>query len=332
MLLFKGRCFFKQFIPSKRSRFGIKSFVICDCRTGYVEDFIVYCGARTDLTSNKHLAEIGISGNIVMTLMEPYLNKGHVLVTDNWYSSPALFFLLHRKKTNAFGTVRKTRRGMPNITNKLCKGEVAFQSTDKLLALKWMDKREVLMLSSCHSAEYVETKKINVKTGTPILKPSAIVDYNRIMGAVDKTDMILNSINTVRKTLKWYKKFFFHMLDLSIYNSYILYKITSKKNPTFAKFHLCLIREILLKYPNENTCSNKSGGQTASKDNQLRLVSRHFPSKYTNPTGMRQNGRRKCVVCSKHKMRTETRFQCKDCNVGLCIEPCFLLYHTKKDY
>ena len=105
-----------------------------------------------------------------MTLMEPYLNKGHVLVTGNWYSSPALFSLLHYYKTNAFGTVRKTRRGIPNISNKLCKGEIAFQSTDKLLALKWMDKREVLMLSSYHSAEYIETKRNNVKTGTPITK------------------------------------------------------------------------------------------------------------------------------------------------------------------
>lgn len=52
---------------------------------------------------------------------------------------------------------------MPNISNKLCKGEVAFQSTDKLLALKWMDQREVLVLSSCHSAKYVETKKNDVK-------------------------------------------------------------------------------------------------------------------------------------------------------------------------
>lgn len=80
---------------------------------------------------------------------------------------------------------------MPNISNKLCKGEVAFQSTDKLLALKWMDQREVLVLSSCHSAKYVETKKNDVKAGAPILKRSVIVDYNRIMGAVDKTDMIL---------------------------------------------------------------------------------------------------------------------------------------------
>ena len=169
LLLFKGRCFFKQFIPSKQSRFEIKSYVICDCYTGYIQDFIVYCGTRTDITDN-HIAEIGKSGNIVMTLMEPYLNKGHVLVTDNWYSSPALFSLLHHNKTNAFGTVRKTRRGMPNISNKLCKGEIAFQSTDKLLALKWMDKREVLMLSSYHSAEYIETKRNDVKTGTPITK------------------------------------------------------------------------------------------------------------------------------------------------------------------
>lgn len=112
------------------------------------------------------------------------------------------------------------------------------------------------------------------------------------------------------------------MLDLPIYNAYILYKITFKKNITIAKFHFRLIREILLKYLNENICSNKSGGQTASKDDLLWLVSRHFPSKYTNPTGKRQNGRQKCVVCSKHKKRAETRFECKEWIVyrTLCIE------------
>ena len=35
LMLYKGRCYFKQFIPSKRSRFGIKSFVLCDCTTMY---------------------------------------------------------------------------------------------------------------------------------------------------------------------------------------------------------------------------------------------------------------------------------------------------------
>lgn len=36
LTLFKGRLSFIQYIPSKRHRFGIKSFVICDCETGYI--------------------------------------------------------------------------------------------------------------------------------------------------------------------------------------------------------------------------------------------------------------------------------------------------------
>jgi len=35
----KGRLTFKQYIPSKRHRFGIKLFVLCDCKSGFVLDF-----------------------------------------------------------------------------------------------------------------------------------------------------------------------------------------------------------------------------------------------------------------------------------------------------
>ncbi|KAG8239803.1 hypothetical protein J437_LFUL019419 [Ladona fulva] len=50
LMLFKGRLFFKQYIPSKRNRFGVKIFVICDCETGYILDFIVYTGSDTKLS------------------------------------------------------------------------------------------------------------------------------------------------------------------------------------------------------------------------------------------------------------------------------------------
>ncbi|KAJ8932841.1 hypothetical protein NQ314_014400 [Rhamnusium bicolor] len=35
LVLFKGRISFRQYIPSKRHRFGIKFFVLADCETGY---------------------------------------------------------------------------------------------------------------------------------------------------------------------------------------------------------------------------------------------------------------------------------------------------------
>ena len=33
----------------------------------------------------------------------------------------------------------------------------------------------------------------------------------------------------------------------------------------------------------------------------------------------------------KQKRRCETTYQCKECEVALCVTPCFEIYHTKKD-
>jgi hypothetical protein len=53
LMLFKGRLLFLQYIPSKRHRFGIKVFVLSDCETGYIQDFIIYVGANTDLVPER---------------------------------------------------------------------------------------------------------------------------------------------------------------------------------------------------------------------------------------------------------------------------------------
>ena len=87
LMLWKGRLAFRQYIPFKRHRFGVKLFLLCDCETKFVLDFIVYTGSDTEIDVTP---DIGISGSIVMTLMEKYLGKGHILYVDNWYSSPKL--------------------------------------------------------------------------------------------------------------------------------------------------------------------------------------------------------------------------------------------------
>ncbi|CAK9810857.1 PiggyBac transposable element-derived protein 4 [Anthophora quadrimaculata] len=88
---------------------------------------------------------IGKSGQIVITPLEPYLEKGHTLVTDNWYSSPSVLLLLHKNLTNTYGTVRKSRLGKNRLEldKKISNGECIFRLVKTVLALKWMDKREV---------------------------------------------------------------------------------------------------------------------------------------------------------------------------------------------
>jgi hypothetical protein len=147
LLLWKGPLSFKQFNPNKRARFGIKLFVLCDA-TSYVLDLIFYTGAATELDEKEIL---GVSTSVVTTLMAPYLDVGHKLYVDNWYTSPNLFLLLHDRKTNACGTVRINRKNMPKFSSgKLSKGEVEAFVSGVLLAERWMDKREVRMLSTLH--------------------------------------------------------------------------------------------------------------------------------------------------------------------------------------
>lgn len=45
----------------------------------------------------------------------------------------------------------------------------------------------------------------------------------------------------------------------------------------------------------------------------------------------------RCAVCCRKsvngkKVRKETRLWCKDCEVGLCISPCFKIYHTLRNF
>lgn len=83
LLLFNGRCYFKQYIPLKRSKFGITSFILCDSKAGYFQDLIVYSGTNMIMSDDIPSKSIGKSGQIVMTLLESYLRKGHTLLIDN---------------------------------------------------------------------------------------------------------------------------------------------------------------------------------------------------------------------------------------------------------
>jgi hypothetical protein len=48
------------------------------------------------------------------------------------------------------------------------------------------------------------------------------MDCNHHMGYVDRSDKMANSYPVGQCKFKWMKKLFFHLLDLSILNSYIL--------------------------------------------------------------------------------------------------------------
>ena len=158
-----------------------------------------------------------------MELMQRYLNKGHHLYVDNWYTSPALFELLHQNKTGACRAVRKNRKGLPALTTKLKRGESQYCHTGILLALEWQDKQDVHTLSTIHSTTYENSKKTDRKTGEEIRKPSCILDYTDRMGAVYHVDMQLSFSECIRSffSIFWIWQCIMH-LQFTKYKTIIL--------------------------------------------------------------------------------------------------------------
>lgn len=326
LLLFKGRLSFRQYIPSKRHRFGVKFFVMVDCETGYILDFIIYTGSRTEIKEID--PKLGKSGNIVMTLTEPYWNKGHRLYTDNWYSSPLLYDALFDRKINCCGTVKHTRQFMPKFDKTKEKGTVQYFATERMLALKWTDKRDVHMLTTMHNNS---TRMTQTSRGIEVEKPTCIIAYNENMGGIDKTDMLLSTTESIRKTVKWYKKVFFHLLDYSVLNSHVIYKMKTGKNIPLLDFEKELVRLLIQKYKTISSRSSTSN-RAENCDSPLRLTERHFPSTYPFQPGTNKKILKQCVVCAKSKIRRATTFSCRQCDVPLCADRCFERYHTTVKY
>ncbi len=62
LILWRGTISFRQYMHSQRHRVGLKLFCICDCKTGIVQDILIYTGKDTEVTGDRSL---GMSGAIV---------------------------------------------------------------------------------------------------------------------------------------------------------------------------------------------------------------------------------------------------------------------------
>lgn len=333
LLLWKGRLGWKVYNPRKRARFGIESYQLCESSTGYVWNILVYTGKTTifpSSVSGLDISKLDKPSQIVFTVVADLLNKGYMLHMDNYYSSPTLFDQLCERKTDAVGTVRVNRRNLPKDfeSQELEKGEFCVWYRKKLMAMKWRDKKAVHFLSTVHDKD---TKEVMQKTGVSKMKPLVAVEYSKEMGGVDLADQCVITYSMSRKRLKkYYIKMFRHLVDIAVFNAFIVHKNVVATAESQLNFRLNLVTAITEKY-GQSTAQVKRIGLPTTIPDAPRLTERHFLS-VNQATGTRKHSSRRCVVCLSHKKRKETIHCCEECHVPLCAVPCFKVFHTVANY
>ena len=225
MVGFRGRFAAKQYMPNKPTKWGIKCFTLADSANGYVLNVLVYTGRDTlEDASNESLPQ---PARVVLHLAEPYLGCGHHMFTDRYYTSLPLAQTLHSLQTGFTGTCMKNRTDLPDDVRgqlRLQHGQVAAYRADHLLTPAWLaekKKKPVIMVTTRASAATTVSSR---STRTPTVKPVVVDNYNHHMNGVDLADQHAVYYSFIRKTVKWWRKVVFWLVETAVLNSYILYK------------------------------------------------------------------------------------------------------------
>jgi len=318
---FQDRVIFRQYIPKKRKCVSIRIYKLCD-ESGYTYDMSVYLGQDSHSATDNMTAARATARHLTRRVE----GLGHKIFMDKFFSSPRLFDDLETCKINSCGTVWANTKDLPpdfgpkNL--KLKRGDVRVRTRGGLTALVWKDRQEVYMLTNMDQSP----AEGNFCDRNRPVKPHIVKRYNWHMGCVDSSDRMANSYSISRHTFKWTTKLFFHLLDLTVLNSWILLSSCGAKY-SHRDFRLLLVRNLIEEAGRIQDRHTPSlvGRPSAGASNVTRLESRHsqhWPAK---------SSQIRCRLCSARGERKRTAYKCAKCDVGLCVVPCFAEYHTKEN-
>ena len=154
----------RQYIKDKPTKWGIKLWVLADSSNAYVQEFNIYIGKQVRREVSKH----GLGYDVVMILMQNYLDQGYHLFIDNFYSSVTLDKHLFDRGTLVTGTIIDSRRDFPaSLKNGKVwakgkpKGTMRWERDAPVLALQWVDNKVVSIITTSGNAN--ETTQVSRK-------------------------------------------------------------------------------------------------------------------------------------------------------------------------
>nr|XP_020470705.1 LOW QUALITY PROTEIN: piggyBac transposable element-derived protein 4-like [Monopterus albus] len=207
LMPFRGRCPFRQYMPSKPARYGIKIWAACDAATSYAWNLQVYTGKPEGGVPERNQAM-----RVVLDLVEKL--KGHNITCNNFFTSYKLGQELLKRKLTMVGTICKNKPELPPQllqTKDRPINSAMFMYTADTTLVSYVPRKgkNVLLMSTLH------------RDGTICgQKPQIILDYNATKGGVDN---MVTAYSCKRRTLRWPLVIFFDMLDISAYNAFVVW-------------------------------------------------------------------------------------------------------------
>ncbi|XP_005099007.1 piggyBac transposable element-derived protein 4 [Aplysia californica] len=334
---YQGGWAYKMFNPSKPKKCDIKILGLYDSATGYVLNLWTYFGEQ--MSYKPDCDQDGSQAvKVFETLLEPF-SKGHHIFADKCHTSMKLVSALSANGFYYTGTVNSNRQGFPPQLHSNhpslgeCKWYLTSHKDVDILCAAWWDKKadKPVVICSTRSSVQMVTQVIRRNTTE---KPAVIQSYNENINGCDRADQQSGHYGLFsRKTVKWWKKLFYFMLELCQTNAHVLYSLSHEKRISLLDFKKKLVKGL-----------TKLSVLTMTDEEKAREEARHpgrpavsLPERFVGNKHLvaHSPNDRICHYCSKGTgKRMRTNFFCSGCSTKPHLHPkdCFERYHTDKNF
>lgn len=311
---FRGKCGFRQYIPSKPNKYGIKIFSLVDSKLFYTGNLEIYAGKQHDgpfCVSNKPV-------DVVKRLAEPIYNSGRNITADNWFTDLNLVRELKQNRLSYVGTVRKNKPQLPpelvNTTNRKIKSNLFAFSKDCTVVSHIPKKgKNVILVSSMHFDNLVDPNS---------QKPEIIEYYNQTKSGVDTVDQMVGGYNVARNSRRWPMVIFYALLNIGGINAQIIHMLNQNVKIRRRRF----IRNLSDQLLSEQIRCRADITTGIHKPLHLKLQSLQKPKEGNSSNDpdpdiqLVGNKRKRCSSCYASKTTRLSKYYCKCCKTFLCLE------------
>ena len=183
----------------------------------------------------------------------------------------------------------------------------------------------VYMLSTIHVVESTSGLTTVSRRGEDGIRedvpcPPAVIDYISFMRGVDRGDQLIELYNAGKKSHKWWKRIFFHILECSILNFHTIYKSSITQGASNVHDLLHFRIQLAEQLVGGKSFRRKPGTPSVSREERLNTSLGHLSEVVSTPLQF--------VVCSevgiqqklpRSEYRHRISIMCSYCRVYLCV-------------